>query len=63
MNKDYHGAYIVLDNFLEGAVADYENGEIENASLIEECIQALYKIGYWCEAEQYIERIKKVSDK
>lgn len=32
--KDYIGAIVILENYLDGAVADYENGDIENTDLI-----------------------------
>ena len=43
--RDYTGALIVLENFLDGALADYENGMIDNDALIEDCIEAIYQLG------------------
>lgn len=43
--KDYSGAICVLENFLEGALADYEEGDVDNVMLIENCIEAIYELG------------------
>ena len=39
--EDYLGAVIVLENYLEGALADFEEGSIENDLCIEHSINAL----------------------
>ena len=38
---DYRGAMCVLENYLEGAIADYENGDVENDYLIDSCIKTM----------------------
>ena len=38
---DYRGAMCVLENFLEGALADYERGDVENDYLIDSCIKTM----------------------
>ena len=39
--KHYYGAIAVLENFLDGAIADWEDGTIENTFLIKNCIEAI----------------------
>lgn len=39
--NNFTGAEIVLENYLDGALADYENGDVENYSIIEDCIFTL----------------------
>lgn len=38
---DYYGAICVLENYLYGAIADYENGDVENDSLIWDSIRTI----------------------
>lgn len=38
---DFAGAIVVLENYLDGAVADYEDGQIENDYIIHSCINTL----------------------
>ena len=38
---DFTGAIIVLENYLEGAIADYERDMVENDTLIASCIETL----------------------
>lgn len=38
---DYIGAIVVMENYLDGAVADYEDGQVENDSLIWSCIKTI----------------------
>lgn len=38
---NYYGAICVLENYLFGAVADYENGDVENDSLIWDSIRTI----------------------
>ena len=45
---DYFGAVAVMENFLDGAVADYEQGDVENTALIEGCINAIKLIYAMC---------------
>ena len=55
---DYIGAIAVLENFLDGAVTDYELGNVENDSIIWSCINALKKLGsHWY--DEYEERMIK----
>ena len=39
--NDYTGAIMILENYLDGAVADYENGDIENDYLIQSSIDTI----------------------
>ena len=39
--SDYLGAIVVMENYLDGAVADYENGDVENDNLIWSCIETI----------------------
>lgn len=39
--EDFDGALAVMDNYLFGAIADYENGDVENTNCIEGCIHAM----------------------
>ena len=39
--EDYLGAKIVLENYLDGALADYEDGDVDNDLFIEQSINAL----------------------
>lgn len=57
------GAMIVLCNFLDGAVADYEEGWLENLSLIEDCINTLKLLGDFTGYQEYKERITKAKEK
>lgn len=41
MRKQYYGAIAVLENFLDGAIADWENGAVTNKFLIKNCIEAI----------------------
>ena len=61
MKKRLIGAEYVLCNFLDGAIYDYEEGCIDNTALIEDCIEALYKIG-GC-IRDYKERFEKAKKK
>ena len=38
---NYWGAMAILTNYLDGAIADYENGSVDNDLLIEHSINAL----------------------
>ena len=44
-NDIYVGASFVLENFLDGAIADYEDGNVDNKEMIISCIYALKKLG------------------
>lgn len=39
--EDYNGAICVMENYLDGALADYENGDVENDYLIDSCIKTI----------------------
>ena len=45
MKENYIGAIVVLENFLDGAVADYESGNVEDNETIWSCINAIKKLG------------------
>ena len=32
------GAIVVLENYIEGALSDFENKDVENTSVLEDCI-------------------------
>lgn len=68
--QDYSGAISVMENYLEGAVADYENGDVENDYLIESCINTIKLIYTLCEPiclygtpREYEERMKLAKQK
>ena len=56
------GASVVLCNFLDGAIADYEEGMIDNTLLIEDCIATLEMLGD-LDYEKYQYRYKTAKDK
>ena len=39
--EDYAGAIDVMENYLDGALADFERGDVENTYLIECCINTM----------------------
>lgn len=39
--EDYRGAIVVLENYLDGAVSDYECGTVDNDSLIWDSIRTI----------------------
>lgn len=39
--EDYAGAIDVMENYLDGALADFENGDVENTYLMECCINTI----------------------
>ena len=39
--NNFIGAIVLMENYLDGAVADYENGDIENTSIIDSCIETI----------------------
>lgn len=45
---DYNGAICVMENFLDGALPDYEDGTVENDYLIESCIKTMKLIYSVC---------------
>jgi len=67
--EDYRGALCVLENYLDGAVADYEQGQVENDYLIECSIKTIKLIYSLCNpwlllgGLEYEERMKKAKEK
>ncbi len=64
------GAIVVLENYLDGAISDFENGDVENTAIIEDCIYAhrildLVLTGGWIslENDKYEERFNEVNKK
>ena len=63
------GAIVVLENYIDGALSDYENGEVENTDVLEDCIYVHRKLQVasclFCSITQdeYKERFKKVVKK
>lgn len=59
--KDEHiGAIIVLENYLDGAMADYEDGQVENTMIIESCIDVLRLLHDkdWMEYQERFSNVK-----
>ena len=67
--EDFAGAICVMENYLDGAVADYEQGDVENDSLIWSCIetikliQGLYNPWLLLGGNDYEERMNKAKEK
>ena len=67
--EDYSGALCVLENYLDGAVADYEQGQVENIYLIECSINVIKLIYSLCNpwlllgGLEYEERMNKAKEK
>ena len=61
--KDCEGAKIILINFLDGAIADFEENMIDNDFLINGCINTLYILGDTAEADDYEKRMNKARAK
>ncbi len=66
--ENYLGAIAVLENYLDGAIADYENGDVENDSLIQDSIETI-KLIYALtnpillySVKEYEERMKKAKE-
>ncbi len=38
------GAIVVLENYLDGALADFEEGSVDNTDIIEDCIYVHKKL-------------------
>ena len=64
MNKDLTGAKLVLCNYLDGAVADLENNNIDEQAytFIKDCIEALKILGDYS-YKNYLERFNKAIKK
>lgn len=63
---NYTGACYVLENYLDGALADYEDGQVENGLIIEESINALELLRfsmYGYSAVDYRRRFEKAKEK
>ena len=60
--QDYTAGCIVLCNYLDGAVADYENGNTDEKDFIHQCISALKLLGdlSW---EEYYDRMRTAETK
>lgn len=68
----FTGAEVVIENYLDGALADYENGDVENTSIIESCIytlkfiyantQPILLMGSIREYEERFERAKELKN-
>ena len=62
---NYFGAICVLENYLDGALADYEDGQVENDYLIEQSINALELMGismFGYYGNEYRERYEKAKE-
>ena len=59
--QDFTGAIIVMENFLDGALYDYEDGLIDNTILIEGCINALEVLGDYS-AFEYRQRFESAKE-
>lgn len=55
--EKFEGGVVVIANYLDGAVQDYERGSVENGEFIESCILSLKRLGGRCWYEYY-ERMK-----
>lgn len=62
---DFTGAISVMENYLDGAVADFECGQVENTDLIDSCILTIKTIYALCNpwlllgGNEYEERMEK----
>lgn len=45
---------VVIENYLDGAVHDYEEGRVKNGEFIESCILSLKKLGGCCWYDYYV---------
>jgi hypothetical protein len=45
---DFRGAIAVMENYLDGALADYEDGQVENDNLIVGCLNTMRLIYSQC---------------
>ncbi len=64
------GAIAVLENYLDGAVADYEDDQIENVEFIEDCIYVRHVLelvstkGFSSLVpDEYAERVQKAKER
>ena len=39
--ETFNGAICVMENYLDGALPDFENGDVENSYLIESCLDTM----------------------
>ena len=63
-------AILVIENHLDGAVPDYENGDVENVEFLEDLAYVHEVLEYasthgWSNLhkDEYVERIKKAKEK
>lgn len=56
--EKFDGGLIVIENYLDGAVHDYERGTVKNGEFIESCILSLKRLGGCCWYDYY-ERMKR----
>lgn len=56
---DYIGAIVILEDYLDGAVHDYEEGRVQDDRIIRSCIEAIKALGGRCWRE-YQERLDKI---
>ena len=62
---NYWGAMAILTNYLDGAIADYENGSVDNDLLIEHSINALELLEATIlggSAQEYRKRLNKARE-
>lgn len=66
---DFNGAICVMENYLDGALADYEDGQVENDNLIVGCLNAMELIYAQCNPwllfglKDYKERYEKAKER
>jgi len=61
MRKQYYGAIAVLENFLDGAIADWGNGAVTNKFLIKNCIEAIIALNpiYEIDYREVLDKLEK----
>ena len=62
MNK-YYAAIAVLENYLDGALADMQDGKVDNKEFIESCVEAhkLLTENYLCDT--YEKKFRELANK
>ena len=66
--NDFNGAIAVLENYLDGAVADYEDEQVEHSDIIDSCIETILTIYGLCNpwlllgGNEYEERMRKAKE-
>jgi len=67
--EEFNGAICVMENYLDGALPDYERGDVENSYLIESCLNAMALIYSNCNPwllfglKELRERFEKAKEK